>query len=239
MLSRADRIQCILAGLAAGDRNGGPIRMATRLAESLVARKRFDLEDIGARYLDWWRNGAFDTGPVTADVLTLVDSGVSFSEAADRVNFARGGMTAGCNPAHRIAPLAILPGVDVQELVQFAKQEAALTHKHPLAGDVAAAVVSLCHYLANGRSWLEALALAAEGRLPETRKALRPMSRREIGRGGYAPEALAAAAYFLDSSNSLKVSLQRSLGFAGPENYCPVLVGSIGGARWGFLRDSG
>jgi hypothetical protein len=27
--------------------------------------------------------------------------------------------------------------------------------------------------------------------------------------------------------------LARSIDFAGPANYCPVLVGSIGGARWG------
>lgn len=33
-----DRCGGVLLGLAAGDRNGGPIQMAVRLAESLVAR---------------------------------------------------------------------------------------------------------------------------------------------------------------------------------------------------------
>ena len=62
-----NRVRGVLLGLAAGDRNGGPIRMAVRLAESLSERWRFDPDDILTRYLAWWRDGAFDTGPTTAD----------------------------------------------------------------------------------------------------------------------------------------------------------------------------
>ena len=35
------------------------------------------------------------------------------------------------------------------------------------------------------------------------------------------------------SAASKDAALTTSLTFAGPANYCPVLVGSIGGARWG------
>ena len=45
------------AGRSAGDRNGGPIRMAVRLAESLLELGRFDPQDIVGRYLRWWREG--------------------------------------------------------------------------------------------------------------------------------------------------------------------------------------
>ena len=51
-MPQSDRATGILLGLAAGDHNGGPVRMAVRLAESLVDTGKFDLEDIGARYLD-------------------------------------------------------------------------------------------------------------------------------------------------------------------------------------------
>ena len=88
--SRSDRARGLLPGLAAGDLNGGPVRMAVRLAESLVARRQFDPDDILARYLDWWREGAFDTGPVAAEVLALVASGknremASFAQYRQRV----------------------------------------------------------------------------------------------------------------------------------------------------------
>jgi ADP-ribosylglycohydrolase len=49
-----DRVRGILIGLAAGDRNGGPIRMAVHLAESLAEKGRFDAEDVFGRYLAWW-----------------------------------------------------------------------------------------------------------------------------------------------------------------------------------------
>src|SRR6516162_618561 len=93
-----DRVRGILLGLAAGDRNGGPIRMAVRLAESLAERRRFDPEAILARYLKWWRDGAFDTGPTTAAVLSLIGGGMDAAEAVERVHHQVGGLTAGCNP---------------------------------------------------------------------------------------------------------------------------------------------
>src|SRR4051812_11447830 len=102
-----NRVRGTLLGLAAGDRNGGPIRMAVRLAEGLVERRRFDPDDSMARYLAWWRDGAFDTGPVAASVLSLVASGVPVGSAVERVHEESGGMTAGCNPAHRCPPLAL------------------------------------------------------------------------------------------------------------------------------------
>ena len=74
LCSVKDRVEGVLLGLAAGDHNGGPIRMALRLAESLIHRNKVDVEDIGAKYLGWWHEGAFDTGPTAARVFTLVDS---------------------------------------------------------------------------------------------------------------------------------------------------------------------
>src|SRR5262249_52474126 len=58
-----DRCRGVLLGLAAGDRNGGPIRMAVRLAESLLELGRFDPADTVGRYLRWWRGGALATRP--------------------------------------------------------------------------------------------------------------------------------------------------------------------------------
>lgn len=90
----ADRCRGVLVGLAAGDRNGGPVRMAVRLAESLGGAGRFDPADALARYLAWWRDGAFDTGPVAARALGLVAAGVPTGEAVARVHREFGGLAA-------------------------------------------------------------------------------------------------------------------------------------------------
>jgi hypothetical protein len=103
MSDTKDRVAGVMMGMAAGDRIGGPIRMALRVGESLLERRAFDPADLMGRYLHWWRSGAFDTGPTVASVLTLVDRGVPYTEAAVDVHEEAGGMTAGCNPAHRSA----------------------------------------------------------------------------------------------------------------------------------------
>ena len=50
----------------------------------------------------------------------------------------------------------------------------------------------------------------------------------------FAPDVLTAAYHLVEKANTFASSLEAALMFAGPANYCPVLVGSIGGARWGF-----
>ena len=207
--------------------------MAVRLAESLAERHRFDPEDVMARYLDWWRDGAFDTGPVAARVLSLVASGVPVGVAAARVHAESGGVTAGCNPAHRCPPLAMAAFIADADLPAIAAHEASLTHHDPLAGDVAAAVTVLCRSLIRGDDWANALGTAATGGDPATVGALDSGSPDPVDRGGYAPEVLRAAVRFVGGSGSFAEALAGSIAFAGPANYCPVLVGAIGGARWG------
>lgn len=207
--------------------------MALHVADSLHSRRGVDLHDITARYLEWWRDGAFDTGPTVARVLGLVDRGATFDQAAARADDDTGGMTGGCNPAHRCAPLAMCAAIEDAVLPAAACAEAQLTHRHPLAGDAAAAVACLCRALIRGAAWLDALGRAGAGRRRETRDALEVTQAVRLSRSGFAPEALKAAVYFVATSASFPEALTRSLEFAGPANYCPVLVGSIGGARWG------
>jgi ADP-ribosylglycohydrolase len=115
----------------------------------------------------------------------------------------------------------------------FARHEAALTHKHPIAGDVSAAVVILCRALLRGTSLDQARKVAASGRMREVVKALLDSGAGPVGGGGYAPEALQAAVHFVEHAPSFTVALAQALDFAGPANYAPVLVGAIAGARRG------
>ncbi len=210
--------------------------MALRLAESLQACRGLDLDDIGRRYLAWWREGAFDTGPTAGSVLRHVSSGLTFEKASEQVHIASGGLTAGCNPAHRGAPLAMSAMLPDSGLAAAAAAEAKLTHWDPLAGDVSAAVATLCRALIRGRSWESALDTAAVDRLDDTRRALNTKLGQHPSNSGFAPAALRAAIHFVNSSRSFSDALTQALAFAGPANYCPVLVGSIGGARWGVSR---
>jgi ADP-ribosylglycohydrolase len=228
------RVEGTLVGLAAGDRIGGPTGMALQLAASMLEQGGFDRADIRARYLTWWKDGGFDTGTTAARVFSLAAGGNSIEEAAALVDWERGGKTAGCNPAHRIAPLAMCSSIPDSDLAGYAGAEAALTHRHPLAGDVAAAVAVLTRNLIRGLPWPEAIESAASGRRTETRTALLERSPSELSTDGFAPHVLAAACQFVDVAGDFASALEASLRFAGAANFSPVLVGAIGGARWGI-----
>jgi len=123
--------------------------------------------------------------------------------------------------------------IDDTELAATAQREAALTHFHPIAGDVSAFVVVLCRQLVRGTIWSDAIAVAGKGRQAPTRGAIEVRSPDALRRGGFSPDVLAAAKHFVETANSFDEALAAALHFAGPANYCPVLAGSIGGARWG------
>jgi ADP-ribosylglycohydrolase len=219
----------VIRGLAEGDTIGGPTAIASVLAASVIDTGRYDPQLTADRYLDWWRAEGFDTGPVFALVMAARIEGASTEQAVLETHKTLGGQSGGCNPAHRAPALAVVLDTDLQELVEAVIADAALTHQDPLAGDVAAAVAVLCRVLMDGASWEEAKAVAADGRLPETVAAITWDGDALPTAGGYAPEVLAAAVYFLDRY-PLEEALTAAKAVAGEANYCPVIVGAVGGA---------
>src|SRR5262249_20411833 len=131
------------------------------------------------------------------DVFRLVVAGMPLAQAVREVHRARGGLTAGCNPAHRATPRARGDCLVEDRVPGHARAEAGLTHYHPLAGDVSAAVNVLCREVIRGVRWGEALARAGYERLPETREALREAVSGPGTNGGYAPAVLRAAVHFV------------------------------------------
>ena len=191
--------------------------------KAFVACGGFNPADILERYLAWWREGAFDTGPVSDRAFALLAAGMPAQEATAQVHREFGGMTAGCNPAHRSSPLSMLAAIADDDLTASAMAEAGLTHHDPVAGEIAATVNKLCRALIRGVAWDVALRQCGGFAGQEG----------PGNNGGFAPDVLRAAVYFVGTSGSFAEALERSLAFAGPANYCPVLVGAIAGARWG------
>ena len=136
-------------------------------------------------------------------------------------------MTAGCNPAHRCAPLGMALCIPTSELEAAAREQAGMTHVHPLAGDAAAAVALLIRALISGDCWAAAIA----GLRPQLLPARAPGE--SLDAGGFSPHVLRAALHFVSGAASFDGALDAAVSFAGAANYCPVLVGALAGARWG------
>lgn len=224
----------MLRGLVAGDKIGGPTQMSIQLANVLLNDLAFNSDHISDAYQAWWLDRGFDTGRVARMVFNLRNSGLAVDQAVEMADKALNNLTAGCNPAHRGSPLAAAFFLPTSRLSQFAREEANLTHKHQLAGDVSTAVVVLCRHLIEGINWNQSIAIAKKQSQLETKHALCIGELEQLRRDGYAPHVLQASIYFVHTSANFTDALDRALDFAGPANYCPVLVGIIGGARWGY-----
>ena len=211
----------ILHGYISGDRNAGPTELAKILTASLIACNGFNQSDLVKRYYHWWNTDAFDTGPTFAMVFQKVSQGTLIEDASIQVNKALNGATAGCGPAHRIAPLAAFKNIPTNTLVYYARQEARITHYHPDAGNCSGVMALLCRYLLEGYSWNKSKDLVSKNE--DMKSTWINIQNANLNNGGYVLDVMHSALYFLDG----KDALNRSLKFAGPANYCPVIVGII------------
>ena len=197
--------------------------MAKLLDQSLTEKDGFCPMHLSALYLRWWQSDGFDTGAVFAAVFSGIEAGVEPARAVKRAHQDLQGQTAGCNPAHRIMPLALHSCIATCDIGTVARQEAQITHYDPIAGDMAALSAYLCRLLIEGYSWEEAKELTCDLE-PE---AWRVMQGAKLSRDGFAPNVLHTALMFLDADSSI----DRAIMFAGPNNYCPVIVAPIAALR--------
>lgn len=222
-------LNIILNGIAEGDDIGGPTQISGLLSDSLSGRGKFDPNDITAKYLNWWQNGAFDTGPTFGVVFSHVLKGMKQRDAVAAADEILSGKTAGCNPAHRIAPMAAFPFIKTIDLPVIVRTEAQLTHHHPLAGETAAVCALLCRYMIEGNTWERSKELTAN----MEPGGWRAVSNAAISKDGFAPDVMHTAIHFLDQADSLKLSKT----YAGTSNYAPVIVGALSAVRFHFCPE--
>jgi len=130
--------------------------------------------------------------------------------------------SAGVAPSHRSTPISIFKFISTQDLPRFAKEDCELTHGHPVSVDVCVFVNMLCRYLVeNNGDWDAALKYAVGFVKTEPVKLnveniiKKRYSRSMISVGGFAPDVLFAALYWLDTEKTMKDALENSLQFAG------------------------
>ncbi|MEC7985042.1 MAG: ADP-ribosylglycohydrolase family protein [Myxococcota bacterium] len=222
----------LLQGLAAGDRNGGPIRMALLLYQSLESNRDFVYEDVLSSYRNWFRNGAYDTGATLVRTFLLMEDGYAPEEAV-RLSYAYQ-PSDGVAPAHRASPIAIF--LSGEELDRALYQEAKMTHFSEISAQVSIMVGRICSLLLQNLSLEDAIQRSKRG----LDRRVCPMvpAIDSCSAGGYAPDVLASALAFLLHYDSFEESLCAALTFAGSANYCPVLVGAIGGCLYGGIPAS-
>lgn len=228
-----EKVKGVILGLAAGDRIGGPTKMATLLGESLVENSSFIANDVWGKYNSWWLTDGFDVGNVSEKVFNLVAQGMQQEAAVSAVDQELNGMTAGCNPVHRNMPIAMSVHLRDDDIARIAVQEASLTHRHHLASQVSATSVQLVRSLIRGADWFEAITKLENTSAPVICDALKDARKGKIHCDGYSLHVFSSAIHFVTANSNFDEMLEKAGAFSGEENYCAVLAGSFGGARWG------
>lgn len=154
--------------------------LALALARSLVRRGAFDPVQVAEAYAAWYASHPFDVGhttraalePAAAAVRAGQDAAAAARAAAKRESKANGALM-------RIAPLGIhAAGKDAAQIMAWAREDARLTHPHPVCQDASALqAAALALAVARGGAPAdladEALELARqEGLHPEVLEAL-------------------------------------------------------------------
>jgi ADP-ribosyl-[dinitrogen reductase] hydrolase len=215
--------------------------MALILGGSIADNAGLDEADVVRRYMAWYLTGSFDTGPVWNAVFNEISAGADPKQAARIVDQKLGGMTAGVNAAHRATAIGCASAIPDELVPAAARLEARLTHWHSDAAEASVATAMIVRRMLRGASWCHAVAAAAACTTGLVNSILlqKSIDARRLSPGGYAPKTLEAALYFTQSSTSFAAALRDSIAFAGPCNYCPVLVGAFSALRFGVQPVTG
>ena len=204
------------------------IGLATAV-DSLCEDPSFNVNKVLDSYLYWFENGAYDTGATLYHTFSLMKQGFSHSQAVELSHLEY--PSDGIAPAHRSTPLALF--LEDTALDNAIYKESKLTHHSEISAEIAIASGRICSSLLKGIPFKEAIACSISDLNPLL---FPPISTPEAcSRDGYAPHVLHAALSFLRHYPSFTQALNASLLFAGAENYCPVLVGAIGGCLYGTI----
>lgn len=95
--------------------------------------------------------------------------------------------------------------ITTNKLVDYARQEARITHYHPDAGNCSGVMVLLCRYLLEEYSWDESKDLVSKN--DEVKTTWINIQNANLNNGGFVLDVMHSAFHFLDREDSLNNSL--------------------------------
>jgi hypothetical protein len=213
------KVELILQGISDGDTIGGPFAMASLVAKAL-ANDPYDFDALDKAYRDYYDSGSFDSGPTFEKVHELMANGYTRNDAVEETHKLFNRSTAGCNPMHRFMVVAGLDDLPYDDLDDMARRDAGLTHYDATAGLCSSVSVRILRQCLSGEKLTDA-ASAVSSELSSNEQKVFDIP---MGNSGYGPEVLVSAIELVGEGKS---GLARSIEFAGPNNYCPPVVGAL------------
>ena len=219
-------------------------QMALALAESLLAVRGFDADDLWTRFRAW-AHDANDIGINTREVL----SHASHQGAAEKGHHATGGRSASNGCVMRIAPVGVL-GVSLgrDATVDIAARQAALTHFDPAAAAGAAIVAELIRRIIvtgvfHGAAEKVVAELSGHPELGNAAAKYAPLvsidfdPHTHVGPGnGSVWTTVAQAVWAVRTTASFEDAMVAVINLGGDTDTVAAVAGAIAGALYGMQR---
>lgn len=221
--------------------------MALALAESLLAHRPLNPDDLAQRFTLWLGSNPADIGNHTRSVLSLIAAGAPWQEAvrivqAQNPDSAGNGSVMRCWPvALAYAPDASAPPGSSARLLQESRLQSRVTHPHPdcQAGSafVNASILALLRGTAPSRAVAWALD-AAE--VPEPLRSVvtaAPDLRREVlANSGWVHHTVESAVWGLLTTFSFEEALVQVVNLGRDADTAGAVVGALAGAAYGLSQ---
>ena len=226
---------------------GGPFRlapgqwtddtaMALALADSLISRNGFDAHDLMARFVAWWRKGAysctgtcFDIGRTTAEALAR------FEQTGNPYAGSKAPGTAGNGSLMRLAPVALFALSDAGLACRIARDQSRTTHAAPEALVACTFLVTLLREAILGepdvlrpRTWTGSARMKAIAA-----GEWRGKSRQQTRSSGYVLDTLEAALWAVSQTSSFADALVLAVNLGGDADTIGAVTGQLAGALYG------
>jgi ADP-ribosylglycohydrolase len=213
--------------------------MALALAESIVAHGLLDADDLARRYIAWATESGKGIGNTTRAAL-IGAADARDARARALAHYRVSGLAAGNGTVMRVTPIG-LAARDLDQGVQAARADAALTHADPAA---AVASCALCAALLAIRTEVDPLAAASQQAQahPQTAAALAAVADRDeaqlarlagSGQAGACWATLAVALYALIAVDDYEQGVAWAISLGGDTDTNAAVAGALLGARHG------
>lgn len=210
--------------------------MAIAIARGCTA-DGIDLERVVGNFLEWYRSGPKDIGIATSRALALIQSGVPWTEAAERLQRESPGGVAGNGTVMRCAPLAIRFRSDRRRLVQASIDTARITHADPRATWGAVALNQAIVHLLDGGTIADVPDAAVDGigerRVVDAITQMSTLAHDELTSGGYVLDTLTSSSWCLLNRPSAEEAIVTAVTLGADADTTGPVTGALAGAAWG------
>lgn len=214
-------------------------QMAERMAESIVSKGKFDLEDLGGRFVEWLNTDPKDVGGLTRQALELKRLGVPAEQAGTIPWVMSGYENSGNGSVMRAGPVALLTAFQSpEEIDRTARASSAITHADPRATYGTAAISLATSLIIKGEDHVtDKVAKWLEDKNPVLADALKEVKHlelEELRTSGYSVHTVQAAFWALENAKSYVDGILKVSNLGEDTDTAGATAGILLGAKFGL-----